>query len=53
MIVILFMQSKEFISICEALELVPEEELESSSQGGADTQATQNRWIIAIAKSGR
>ncbi|XP_065004019.1 PP2A regulatory subunit TAP46-like isoform X1 [Musa acuminata AAA Group] len=32
---------KEFISICEALELVPEEELESSSQGGADTRATQ------------
>ncbi|CAL9073162.1 unnamed protein product [Musa acuminata var. zebrina] len=32
---------KEFISICEALELVPEAELESSSQGGADTRATQ------------
>ncbi|KAG6532861.1 hypothetical protein ZIOFF_006719 [Zingiber officinale] len=32
---------KEFISICETLELVPEAELESSSQGGPDNFATR------------
>lgn len=32
---------QEFISICEALELVPEDELDASRQGGADTFATR------------
>ncbi|URE25505.1 PP2A regulatory subunit [Musa troglodytarum] len=32
---------KEFISICEALELIPEEELERSIQRGANTPANQ------------
>ncbi|CAL9084451.1 unnamed protein product [Musa textilis] len=41
---------KEFISICEALELVPEAELESSSQGGADTQSTQRAEKIVCFK---
>ncbi|XP_072961866.1 PP2A regulatory subunit TAP46 [Typha angustifolia] len=40
-------QLKEFISICEALELIPEEELEISGQGGADTFATRRAKKIA------
>jgi hypothetical protein len=31
---------QEFVSICEALELVPEDELEASRQGAPDTFAT-------------
>ncbi|XP_042446145.1 PP2A regulatory subunit TAP46-like [Zingiber officinale] len=38
---------KEFISICETLELVPEAELESSSQGGPDNFATRRARKIA------
>ncbi|XP_073006868.1 PP2A regulatory subunit TAP46 [Typha latifolia] len=40
-------QLKEFISICEALELIPEEELEISGQRGADTFATRRAKKIA------
>ena len=32
---------QEFISICEALELVPEDELDASRQGAANTFATR------------
>ncbi|RRT77606.1 hypothetical protein B296_00011408 [Ensete ventricosum] len=42
------MQSKEFISNCEALELVPAEELEFSSQERADTQATQRAKKVIV-----
>ncbi|RWW18584.1 hypothetical protein GW17_00017421 [Ensete ventricosum] len=48
------MQSKEFISNCEALELVPAEELEFSSQERAETQATQRAkkaWLTSISLS--
>ncbi|XP_078168241.1 2A phosphatase associated protein of 46 kD isoform X2 [Carex rostrata] len=38
---------KEFISICEALELVPEDELDASRQGGADTFATRRAKKVA------
>ncbi|WOL15715.1 PP2A regulatory subunit TAP46 [Canna indica] len=44
---------KEFISICEALELVPEEELEASRQGGPDTFATRRAKKIARFKRQR
>ncbi|WOK99869.1 PP2A regulatory subunit TAP46 [Canna indica] len=44
---------KEFISICEALELVPEEELEASHQGGPDTFATRRAKKIARFKRQR
>ncbi|KAJ8486025.1 hypothetical protein OPV22_018510 [Ensete ventricosum] len=47
------MQSKEFISNCEALELVPAEELEFSSQERAETQATQRAKKIAHFKHQR
>lgn len=40
--------SKEFISISEALELVPEEELESFSQGGPDNFATQRAKKVNV-----
>lgn len=32
---------QEFVSICEALELVPEDELEASRQEASDTYATR------------
>ncbi|KAG0479869.1 hypothetical protein HPP92_010491 [Vanilla planifolia] len=38
-------QLKEFISICEALELVPEEEIESSNQGRLDLSAVRAKKI--------
>lgn len=38
-------QLKEFISICEALELVPEEETETPGQGGADFAARRGKKI--------
>ncbi|XP_020105779.1 PP2A regulatory subunit TAP46 isoform X2 [Ananas comosus] len=44
---------KEFISICEALELIPEEELEISGQGGPDTFATRRAKKIARFKRQR
>ncbi|CAL9039411.1 PP2A regulatory subunit TAP46-like [Musa acuminata AAA Group] len=44
---------KEFISICEALELIPEEELERSSQRGANTPANQRAKKIARFKRQR
>ncbi|XP_008806428.1 PP2A regulatory subunit TAP46 [Phoenix dactylifera] len=40
-------QLKEFISICEALELVPDDELETSGQEGADTFAARRSKKIA------
>lgn len=39
---------QEFISICEALELIPEEELEISGQGGPDTFATRRAKKVII-----
>ncbi|RRT72545.1 hypothetical protein B296_00018018 [Ensete ventricosum] len=44
---------KEFIAICEALELIPEEELESSSHRGAKTPANQRAKKIARFKRQR
>ncbi|CAL9133895.1 unnamed protein product [Musa textilis] len=44
---------KEFISICEALELIPEEELERSIQRGANTPANQRAKKIARFKRQR
>ncbi|XP_009415487.2 PP2A regulatory subunit TAP46 [Musa acuminata AAA Group] len=44
---------KEFISICETLELIPEEELERSSQRGANTPANQRAKKIARFKRQR
>ncbi|KAJ6814224.1 PP2A regulatory subunit TAP46 [Iris pallida] len=44
-------QLKEFISICEALELVPEEEIETPMQGGTDSAAARRAkkaWLNAI-----
>ncbi|KAE8077700.1 hypothetical protein FH972_016237 [Carpinus fangiana] len=38
---------KEFISFCEAMELVPEEELETSTQGGPNSFADQRARKIA------
>ncbi|KAJ4820962.1 PP2A regulatory subunit TAP46 [Rhynchospora pubera] len=38
---------KEFMSICEALELVPEDELEAIRQGASDTFATRRAKKIA------
>ncbi|KNA22341.1 hypothetical protein SOVF_034960 [Spinacia oleracea] len=38
---------KEFVSFCEAMELVPEEELESSGQGGSNTFADKRARKIA------
>ncbi|THU70466.1 hypothetical protein C4D60_Mb08t25310 [Musa balbisiana] len=44
---------KEFISICEALELIPEEELERSSERGANTPANQRAKKITRFKRQR
>lgn len=38
---------KEFLSFCEAMELVPQEELESSGQGGSNTFADKRARKIA------
>lgn len=46
-------QLKEFISICEALELVPEEEIENSMGGEADTAANRRAKKIARFKRQR
>lgn len=40
-------QLKGFISICEALELVPEEEIEASAQSGTDSAATRRAKKIS------
>lgn len=42
---------KEFISFCETMELVPEEEMETSKQGGANTFAdcrAKKAWLTTI-----
>lgn len=44
---------KEFISFCEAMELVPEEEMETSKQGGANTFADRRAKKIARFKRQR
>ncbi|KAJ0989388.1 hypothetical protein J5N97_007744 [Dioscorea zingiberensis] len=46
-------QLKEFISICEALELVPEEEMQYSAREAADTLAVQREKKIARFKRHR
>ncbi|ONK64353.1 uncharacterized protein A4U43_C07F24930 [Asparagus officinalis] len=46
-------QLKEFISICEALELVPEEEIETSVYGSADSAAARRAKKIARFKRQR
>ncbi|KAJ6821291.1 PP2A regulatory subunit TAP46 [Iris pallida] len=46
-------QLKEFISICEALELVPEEEIETPMQGGTDSAAARRAKKIARFKRQR
>ncbi|CAO2838612.1 unnamed protein product [Amaranthus hypochondriacus] len=38
---------KEFVSFCEAMELIPEDELESSRQGGSNTFADKRAKKIA------
>uniref|UniRef100_A0ACD5XTE7 Uncharacterized protein n=1 Tax=Avena sativa TaxID=4498 RepID=A0ACD5XTE7_AVESA len=38
---------KEFISICEALELIPEDELQSSRQGQSETPANRRAQKVA------
>lgn len=44
-----FFYLQEFISFCETMELVPEEEIETSTQGGAnssvDRRAKKVGWI--------
>ncbi|KAG5569081.1 hypothetical protein H5410_058847 [Solanum commersonii] len=44
---------KEFISFCETMELVPEEEMETSKQGGANTFADRRAKKIARFKRQR
>ncbi|KAL5567755.1 hypothetical protein UlMin_024330 [Ulmus minor] len=44
---------KEFITFCESMELIPEEELEASSQGGSNTFADQRARKIARFKRQR
>lgn len=44
---------KEFISFCETMELVPEEEMETSKQGGASTFADRRAKKIARFKRQR
>ncbi|XP_049402819.1 PP2A regulatory subunit TAP46-like [Solanum stenotomum] len=44
---------KEFISFCETMELVPEEEMETSKQGGANTFAGRRAKKIARFKCQR
>ncbi|CAL5373497.1 unnamed protein product [Camellia sinensis] len=44
---------KEFMSFCEAMELVPEEELESSAQGGSNSFADRRAKKIARFKRQR
>ncbi|KAA8544096.1 hypothetical protein F0562_022108 [Nyssa sinensis] len=44
---------KEFISFCEAMELVPEEELETYTQGGPNSFADQRAKKIARFKRQR
>ncbi|XP_060174185.1 PP2A regulatory subunit TAP46-like isoform X2 [Lycium barbarum] len=44
---------KEFISFCETMELVPEEEMETSKQGGADTALDRRAKKIARFKRQR
>lgn len=44
---------KEFVSFCEAMELIPEEELESSRQGGSSTFADKRARKIARFKRQR
>ena len=44
---------KEFISFCETLELVPEEEIETSTQGGANSSVDRRAKKIARFKRQR